>query len=142
MAGALTGVAGTVYTTVRDVANIATFGQVAGLGNRTDPSVPRIATGIFGSITRAIGDALIPKYGLFGGLHWGVETLGYHPEVALNQTDRASYDHDRTQNAFGWISENFSTTPGVQGAGPVGAAYALLGLMPFAIEGLIQQGHH
>ena len=136
------GVAGTVYTTARDVANLATFGQVAGLGNRTDPSVPRIATGVFGSLTRAIEDALIPEYGLFGGLHWGIETVGRRSDIALNQTDFASYQHDRFGNPFDWIKTNFGTTPGVQGDGPFGAAYALLGLVPFAIDGLVQKGHN
>jgi hypothetical protein len=139
--GAFGLVVGTVYTTARDVANVATFGQFSELGNRTSPDIPRSATGIIGSIERAIGDALIPEYGAFGGLHWGMETVGYRPDLALNQGDYAALIHDYTGEAFNWIKMNLSTTPQTQWVGPVGAAYALLGTIPFAIDGLFQKGH-
>jgi len=141
IAATVVGVAGTAYLTARDVANVATFGQINALGNRSSPDVARVKTGVIGAFTRTVGDALIPEYGTFGGLHWGIETAGRNPSLIINQGDLASYRHDDTMNETRWVRDQYSTRPAAQWVGPVGAAYALIGTVPFGLKG-IWDGEH
>jgi hypothetical protein len=51
----IVGVGGTVYTTLRDVANVLTFGNVYSKGN------------LFSAVKSLVADAVVPEYGMFGG---------------------------------------------------------------------------
>jgi hypothetical protein len=135
VAATFVGVAGTAYLTVRDIANIATLGQISALGNRDVSSQPNIATGVIGALTRTVGNALIPEYGAFGGLHWGRETVGPNTSLILNQSDVASFNHDGSGAELRWVRDQYTTKPTSQWVGPVGAAYALLGTIPFSAKG-------
>jgi len=138
------GAVGTVYSTLRDAANLATLGQVPELGGRvrarekwgffggTKP------TGVFLAFGRALFDALLPEYGTMGGTQWGVPSFGYRRDLILNQSDVASRQHDIYLQHFDWIRRQYSTSPESQWVGPVGAAYAILGTIPFATWGWIR----
>ncbi|MCW5549918.1 MAG: RHS repeat-associated core domain-containing protein [Opitutaceae bacterium] len=124
VAATVVGAYGTVVTTATAVADVVTFGNVVSGGN------PLKAIG------NLIANVAIPEYGMFGGLGWGT-TQGRGPGSILNQGDLASYHHDRNLNEIEWIKRNYTTRPDATWVGPVGAAYALVGTIPFGIKGLI-----
>jgi len=92
-----------------------------------------------GNPLRAVGNLIanvaIPEYGMFGGYQWGT-TQGRGQGSILNQSDVASFNHDNNMNEIQWIVMQYSTHPTAPWVGPVGAAYALVGTIPFGLRGL------
>ncbi len=122
------GAVGTVVTTATAVADVVTLGNVVSSGNPLK------------AISNLIKNVAIPEYGMFGGLGWGTaQDRGQN--AILNQGDVASYSHDLNRNEIQWIKTNYSTNPQGNWVGPMGAAYALLGTIPFGIKGLIDGEH-
>ena len=124
VAGGVLGVVGKAYITVRDVADVVSFGNVVSGGN------PLRAVG------NLVADAAIPDYGAFGGRSWGT-TQGRGPSDALNFVDANSYMHDRDLGTVprantAWVRNNWSPVGNNQiASGPLGIAYVLAGTLPF-----------
>lgn len=119
------GIAGTVFTTGMGIADMATLGNVRSNGN------PFLAVGIFTL------DAAILDLGAFDGSSWGLDQ-SRKESMAINVVDRNSYIHDRDYGQrvpyanTAWVLNNFSRVPaGLVAAGPLSAAYVLLGSLVF-----------
>ena len=135
------GLGGTAFTTVRDVANVATFGQIAALGNVDKKSGARVKTGIGGALSGLVAHAVIPDYGFYGGAGWGTDQFGRDGKPApLNRVDQASYTHDKLYEHLRWVKDAWS--PKTEGVAPGlgGIVYTLLGTVPFSIGGALQGG--
>lgn len=126
---AVAGAGGTVVTTTRAVADVVTLGNVMSGGNPLK------------AVANLMGNIAIPEYGMFGGYQWGT-TQGRGPGSILNQSDIASYNHDRNLNEIQWVKTQYSTHPTGTWVGPVGSAYALLGTIPFGLKGLWDGEHY
>jgi hypothetical protein len=124
VAGIFAGIAGTIHTTMLTTADVLSFGNVLSDGN------PLQAVKTF------VHNAIIPKNANFGGVLWG-KAQGRDPDSILHQGDLANFHHDDNRNEIEWIKRNYTTKPQTTPHGPVGAAYALLGTIPFGLKGLI-----
>ncbi|GBF52056.1 hypothetical protein LPTSP4_35940 [Leptospira ryugenii] len=154
------GLVGTALTTTKSVANFLTLGIIDPLrpaegivhyGTKEDPKgeatleLRRENLNLEERISEAtinlFADIAIPEYGWLGGKSWGIDQFGIG-ELAeglrVNNSDAASFPHDKTMNEANWVRQTLSTNPEIQWVGPIGAAYGALGTAGFGLLALIQ----
>jgi len=59
--------------------------------------------------------------------------------MIVNNPDLGHFNHDQSDDMWGWIKDELTEHPGYTPGGPFGAAYALMGIGPFAVDGLGQR---
>ncbi len=138
MAGAAIGIAGTVYTTLWDVYNVATFGtqsipDVSRVSN--DPEwIPGTPMGSTAAAQRLITDLVVPDCFFNVGANWGTSQRGWDGAFG-NGVCYWSRDHDINGNDRLWVNRNVSPVPArIIPTGPIGMAIVHLGIAPFWIR--------
>lgn len=95
-------------------------------------------------VANTVLDLAIPRYGNAGGRGWGVSgndqvgwnhTLGSGFNFPLNMTDQGSFNHDRRDNDWNWIAEQWTIGGSGRSSGPFALGYKIIGTIGFGITG-------
>jgi hypothetical protein len=129
----LIGQASHLYTFPRDLNNVWENLSQGNLG----------AAGV-GLVKTAL-DLAIPRYGNAGGKGWGLSensqggwnhTLGSRFDFALNRTDQPNFAHDKHENDWRWITDQWSWGGSGRASGPFALGYKIIGTVGFGLTGL------
>ncbi|MFN8624618.1 MAG: RHS repeat-associated core domain-containing protein [Candidatus Binatia bacterium] len=93
-------------------------------------------TGFASGLAQLPVDVPFPRYGWYGGRHYGLDTFPGGGPDPLNKVDIASFNHDKLTYNPNWIRDAW----GGRGLapGPFGNLYRQFGTPPFAATGVFQ----